>query len=206
METKKIVGLLAVIVIVVTIASFASFQGFVGNFNLITPGSVPSGNMISSDEQFGQEIEYGSMVCVYHNDKLVYCSPNTLTTGGKNMTRDRLINGPGAAVAYIAVGNGSAVAASSTSLDSEITAATGCTNLARASGSGPVAIATGNWSYSYKWTSDCGNIKVNTTGLFNASAGSGDVLFAGDTFSNPVTLSVNDQLNVTWYIFVTSTT
>jgi len=196
MRNKKIIGLIGILAVVAIGAAIVSYGGFVGNVMLT---SMPSSVFGSS----GQEVKYGSMVCVYHNDELVGCTENLLVDRGKNLIKDRLTNGTGVAVDFIAVGNGSRAAApADTSLQNEITAATGCTNLARTQDTSVVKIGNGNWSYSIKFTSDCSGLIVNTTALYNHTSETTG-FFAANNFTNDVTLQTNDELNVTWYVFVT---
>lgn len=116
---------------------------------------------------------------------------NILTDAGKNWLRDLIGNWAGGTTAmkYIAVGNGTAPASGSTTLNAEIT---DC-GLARASAT-YTSIGTGNWSQGYLWTSSCNNEVVNTTALFNAS--STGTMFMGDSFTS-VTLQNTHQLNIT---------
>lgn len=185
---KNLIGLAALLA-VVAIGATALYSGLIGNF-----ASVPS----LSEGELGEEMDYGSMVCVYHNGDLVYCKPNTLTNLGKNMTRDRLTYLSGVAVNYIGVGNSTEVNVSSPSLEGEIS---DC-GMDRAQDTTRLDIATGNWSYNYKFVSTCSNFVVNTTGLFNHTSENSGFL-AGSTFSSGVTLQSSDELNVTWYVWVT---
>lgn len=189
MEMKKIIGLMGLLAAVgVGIMAF-SLGGIVGNV-VLSSSSVQNPS--------GQQVKYGSMVCVYHNNEEVYCSPNTLTDTGKNLTASRLTGEVADAMNYIAVGNGTPVNSSTVFLEDEIAEC----GLTRTQDSSAVNIGDGNWSYSVQFTSTCNGILVNTTVLYNNTAG-GDTAFAGDTFGSDVTLQSNDQLNVTWYVFVT---
>jgi len=143
----------------------------------------------------GEGIRYHSMVCVYKNGELIQCDHNVLTNNGKDLIQSYLSGGAGAAVDYIALGNGSAPTSTSTTLDNEITTS----GLARAQGS-VSSVGTGNWSLNHQWTSTGDNIVVNTTALFNAS--SGGTMFAGNEFTD-VTLQKDDKINVTWWVWVT---
>jgi hypothetical protein len=192
MEMKKIIGLMGLLAAVGVGMMAFSLGGIVGNV-VLSSSSVQNPS--------GQQIEYGSMVCVYHNNEEVYCSPNTLTDIGKNLTRDRLTGGEAAAMNYIAVGNGTPVNASTVFLENDIDEC----GLERTQDTSAVDLDdNGNWSYSVMFTSTCNGIKVNTTVLYNNSAASQEnTSFAGDTFGSAVTLQSSDQLNVTWYVFVT---
>ena len=63
-----------------------------------------------------------------------------------------------------------------------------------------ISRGTGNWSHSAVWTSTCASVIVNATGLNNNS--NVNQLFAQANFTT-VTLGVDDQLNVTYYTWVT---
>jgi hypothetical protein len=147
------------------------------------------------------KLHFNSVVCVYKNGVQVgECSHNTMMNSGLNWTRDLIGNGLGSgAVNVIAVGNGtSAEVATQTTLNGEIT---DC-SLGRATGSYQVqTISQGNWSISKVFTSNCAASEVvNTTGLFNAS--SSGTMFSGKNFAASVTLANGDQLNVSWYLWV----
>lgn len=142
-------------------------------------------------------IEYHSNVCVWKNGVLLGCTPNVLTNTGKDLIKDYIGGAAaGAKVDFIGISNGTPPAAGSTTLNNEITTC----GFARAAGSYVSrSESNGNWSFSKVFTSTCNSILVNTTGIFNAS--SAGVLFAGNTFTD-ATLQSNDQLNVTWFIWI----
>jgi hypothetical protein len=148
-----------------------------------------------------QGLIYGSEVCIYKNNELVQCKPNILCNGGKDFIRDCLGTAacgttPGN-FTWIALGNVTgteAQGAGNTTLENEWTSC----DLTRMDGA-YTQIGTGNWSLSHVWTAS-GTCMVNSTGLFNAS--SGDTLFAQNNFST-VNLQNQDQINVTWTIWVT---
>lgn len=190
MELKKIIGLMGLLAVVAIGAMIVSYSGFVGNVV-----SFP----MSAQNPSGQEIKYGSSVCVYHNDELVFCKSNTLTNIGMNTTVARLAGYQGAPFNYISVGNLSAINASTVTLGDGDIAECG---LSRSQDTAVANIGDGNWSWSYKFTSTCGGILVNTTALFNNTYANANTTFAGATFSNDVTLQSADELNVTWFIFV----
>jgi hypothetical protein len=66
-----------------------------------------------------------------------------------------------------------------------------------------------NQSLTWTWAPNCTFVWVNNTGLYNSTTMSGfgttTVLFAGKNFASGVNLSTGDQLNVTWYVWATST-
>jgi len=157
------------------------------------------GNTVGSESTkaaIGAPIVYNAKVCVYKNGELITCKPNVLTDAGKELIEAYLAQGGTlGAVKYIAVGNGTAPSASSTSLDNEIT---DC-GLARAEATYSDQ-GTGNWTFSYTWQCTCDGVTVNTTGIFNAS--SGGTMLAGTSF-NPSTLYSTDALTVSWFMWAT---
>jgi len=146
----------------------------------------------------GEGIKYTGIMCYQVNDNPPVCSPNTYTNFGMNVTRDAL-TGSGD-VKYISVGNGSAVAAATVALDSEINE---CGVTSYASGTVTALLTSvGNYSIQKQYSVTCGVPLVNTTGIYNAS--SGNTLFAGDTISPSVSnLASGDTLTITWYIWST---
>jgi len=123
------------------------------------------------------------------------CNENTWTNTGKNWTRDCIGQFACGATAfkYLAVGNGSAPSATSTTLAGEIadcgfnrtTAGTYVTEGA----------SVGNWTIYQTWTSTCNNEVVNTTAVFNAT--SAGTMLAGTTITS-ATLQSSDQLQVNY--------
>jgi hypothetical protein len=137
-----------------------------------------------------------------------------LTNAGKNLIQDYLI-GAGATtteVKYIALcnttnhtdegglGDGCAQpAVGETYLKGEYFAC----GLSRAAGTLTVEESSaGNFSYAKTFTASCNSLEINVTSIFNASAGATQAYFAGNNFTG-VTLETDDQLTVTWYIWVT---
>lgn len=152
-------------------------------------------------------IGYNNMVCIDLNGERVGCSENTFTNLGKNLTMNMLFENVGAPPDYIALGNGSATTASTTDLDSELVVGD-CSGLQRAQATTNQPVSSpesdGNWTLARTFTSGCTHQQlVNTTALYNATAGATDQIFAGNTFTSGVTLSQNDQVTVTWYVWVT---
>lgn len=152
-------------------------------------------------------INYHSNVCVSHgrDGKTLFqeCKSNVFTTRGKNMARDILgywgnVTGSGIPT-FIAIGNESVAAVGDTALDQEYSDS----GLTRAAGTYITDTAnTGNWSIQKTFTSTVANKDVNGTGLFNNSGTDNSGLFAINNFTK-VTLQNNDQINVTWTIWVT---
>lgn len=127
-----------------------------------------------------------------------YTSHNVLTNNGKDFIEQELGDSASATTEVankIVLGNGSAPTASSTSLDSEIT---DC-GLAKATGT-YTNNGVGNWNITKTFTSSCDSELVNTTALYTSSS---DTMFAGDSFSDSVTLQSGDQISVTWNIQIT---
>jgi hypothetical protein len=150
-------------------------------------------------------LTYHSLVQVYTRGpgedwKLISSRHNLVTNGGLNFIRDCLSTTGqcGAATSnfsFIAIGgNTSALGAGDTILANEYST----NGLSRTVGTVNV-VGTGNWSVTKTWTDTTAASPVNTTGLFNAS--SSGTLFAENYFT-PVTLQINDQINVTWTIWV----
>jgi len=153
-------------------------------------------------------LKYGSSVCVEKNDELVSCGENTLTDAGKNLIQDYLIGAARTNISYIAICNNTNTSADGGG-DSCAQPAVGNTVLAgeyfacgltRASGT-LTDQGTGNFSYAYTFTSLCDDVVSNVTGLFNSTSGLG-TYFAGNNYTN-VTLQTDDELTVTWYVWVT---
>ena len=164
---------------------------------------MPSQNAIIPNES---GLSYNSRVCVYKNEDLVDCGPNLLVNTGNNTIMDLLTGSTTTEVKYIVLCNATNAtagscdtpAAADTALDGQEFTLCG---LARAAGT-IAQRGTGNFSYSKVFTATCNSLVTNVTGLFNSTVGAGDVYFAGNTFTS-VTLQSADQLNVTWYIWVT---
>jgi hypothetical protein len=156
---------------------------------------------------------YETAVCVYKNGELTGpCEHNNVTNAGLNWTRDALGNAAASgANRFIALGNTTnAELITLTSLPGQIN---DCgINMTNAS-SGPsyavVQNSIGNWSVTALWQSFCNNLVVNTTALYNISnpgtscTATNCSMFAGKNFTS-VTLQTGDQLNITWYVWVTN--
>ena len=168
------------------------------NLSLLPVSSVTEISSVSSG------VNYNAMVCVYKNGQEIDCHHNLLLNAGKNMTRDALTNGlaAGGVPKWIALGNGTATQAPTDNvLATEI--GTEC-GLNRASGTinfDTVYNNIGNWSVTKTFTSSCNNAIVNTTALYNATVSGANNTFAETTFTS-TTLQANDQINITWFIFV----
>jgi hypothetical protein len=146
-----------------------------------------------------QGLQYHSSVCIYKNNELVDCSSNLLYDSGKDLIKTALGDtGSGDPVQNITLCNATAgcgvpVAGGGETYNEYtscgLTAGNGAYN----------SIGTGNWSISKVFTASCDNLQTNVTRLKNAN---GVTNFAGNNFTM-VTLQTNDQINVTWTIWVT---
>jgi len=145
-------------------------------------------------------IAYHSVVCVYKNGVLVEpCHSNLLTNGGKDLVMFGLNSSGPQNVVLIGVSNQtSAQAATDTALATEWTSC-GLTN----SSGTFVYRGVGQWNVTKTFTSTCDSVTVNGTALYNNSLGNGlaNKMFAETTFTS-TTLNTNDQLNITWGIYV----
>jgi hypothetical protein len=192
-------NLILILAIAFLILSF-SFAFLINSFTS-SMSSVPS----SSD----MSLKYTGVVCVGVNGPAVNCKHNLFTNMGANLTRQALINGVNGVITnYIGLGNSSTTqAATDVALASEMGA--GC-DLGRAQGTisnvttgCASATCPGNWTISrlFTYSGSCsGVVRVNATGLYQGA--SGNNLFAENTFTN-ADLSPNDQINITWFIWVT---
>ena len=164
---------------------------------------IPGFEVTSKDS--GAMISYHSEVCKYLKRagetewESIGCSPNTLTTAGANSIKDYLGQAGAAAYNAIAVANNTPagnLAVGDTDLDNRTT----CCGLTIATGSyAAVGGQNGNWTISKVFTATSIISEVNATGIFNATAPG--TLLAYNAFV-PVNLQTNDQLNVTWNIWV----
>lgn len=152
-----------------------------------------------------QGLVWNSEVCIYKNNELIQCKPNILCTGGKNWTRDCIGKFECGATNFsiIALGNIStgSQSASDTTLANEWTTC----NLGRKAGEYTelTGSSDGNWTVSAVWTANTNGCVVNTTALFNSTAAPpSGIMFAQNNFTT-VNLQANDQINVTWTIWVT---
>jgi hypothetical protein len=189
MKNNHIIGLLAIVGLATAMAWYSG--AYVGN--------AVAG---SSDGVLGQKLTYNAQVIVSVNGKVWAQGHNTLQTFGRDLIVNRLAGGVGSAVNNISVGNTTGVTTIN-ELVGEINASTGCPAF------GAVADtvlknnpqSNGNWTITQTYTADCPNVVVNYTALSNGTSGVNKVVFANFSFT-PVTLQTNDQLNVTWVIYV----
>ena len=150
-------------------------------------------------------ISYNSAVCkvVTRADGKVEdlgCSHNLFSNQGKNITRDLIGSYTGlAAVTVIGLGNTSGATTAGTNLgglisDCDLQAQVGTYSLTDSS--------VGNWTIQKQFTSGCSGLVVNSTALYNATAAGTGNYFAANNFTS-TTLQANDQITITWYIWVT---
>lgn len=147
-----------------------------------------------------QGVNYMSSVCVYKNNELIDCSSNLLYDDGKNLIRTVLGNtGTGGPVKNITLCNATAGCGSPQADHLETyNYYTSCGLQADADGSYGALGQAGNWTISRLFTASCDGLVTNATRLEAGSA----TIFAGNNFTS-VTLQTNDQINVTWTIWVT---
>jgi len=129
------------------------------------------------------------------------CDKNVLTNVGKNHTTSQLFSEPTAVSATdivdsMVLGNTSAPQDTDTSHPGKVSDC-GLAEYSSLSWSS-TGTSDGNVTANHQWTSSCNNVVVNTTGLET----NGDTYFAGNSFTS-VTLQANDQLTVTWYVWIT---
>jgi len=171
---------------------------------VVLPAYIFSFSGTSSDNPVSSGLDYNARVCVYKNGEEIDCHYNLLLNDGKNLTRNMLTgNSAGAGPTIIALGNGTATqAATDKVLATEIGNECG---LGRAAGTVNFDTAynnIGNWSVTKTFTSTCNSAVVNTTALYNSSTlSSPNNTFAETTFTS-TTLQANDQLNITWFVWV----
>ena len=162
-----------------------------------------AGTVVPGVQMAGQAqgILYHSEVCVYKNNELVDCGSNVLYNTGKNLTRMYLgdSGGTGDEIDRIALCNATTSACGTpVAAKSEAYTAIAACGLSEQSGAFANKTTDGNWTISYVFTSTCDNVLTNSTRLRNTAGED----FAGNSFSL-VTLQTNDQINVTWTIWVT---
>lgn len=159
-----------------------------GLFQVATP---PVGEGIS--------MTYHSAVCPYvtradGTREDLGCVHNVVTNGGKDMIREDLAAGGSNKPTNLSLGNGTAIAAASTTIDREWL---DCGMVQKAATYG-INSGNGNWSLWATWTSTCDGVIVNNTALYNATT---PKVFAGAGFTS-TTLQTNDQITVNYTISI----
>ena len=161
-------------------------------------GILTSNIIPSSTPAVSEGILYHGVVCVQTSTGFKECNHNIIVNNGKEYIEKLLVGQATAGAKQIALGNSSStLQPTDTALPNEF--ANGC-SLTNATGA-YVDAGTGQWNITYQWTSGCDSVLLNSTALYNATAGSNPVLFAEATFTG-TTLSNNDKINVTWGIYV----
>ena len=151
---------------------------------------------ITNVAQVAEAPKYHSMVCVWKNGELVECKHNVLFDSGKDLIKTILgDSGSGGPVKTIALCNASAGCAEPTAAGTETYNEFSSCGLAPATGTYS-SNGVGNWSIQKTFTATCDDLVTNVTRI-----GNGTTYFAGASFTS-VTLQTNDQLTVTWTIWV----
>lgn len=151
-------------------------------------------------------IAYHSAVCklVTRADGSVEdlgCSHNLFANQGKNITRDLLGSYSSlAAVNVIGLGNGSGAVGSATNLQGLISDSN-CQLQAQAGTFAVTDTSVGNWTIQKQFTNLCTSVVVNSTAMYNNTAAGVNNYFAANNFTS-TTLTTNDQITITWYIWV----
>jgi hypothetical protein len=131
------------------------------------------------------------------------CNHNQFPMSGRNMTRDYL--GAGASLSAINVVAAGNVTTSQAATENWLNGEYAACGLTKAAGTGPTGVsgadANGNWSITKTFTSTCDSVVVNGTALMNGT-GAGNYTFAMANFTS-ATLQTNDQINITWFVWVT---
>lgn len=154
--------------------------------------------MKSSESGINGEFKLNENVYISKNGQLIAQGHNLVTDAGLNHLKAFLgVGSAGSANStFIAVGNGSAPVAASTTLNSEIAES----GFERAV-STYTSTGTGAWKLEKIYTATGTVNSINSTALFNAT--SGGTMFAGNTFSS-ANFIANDILNVTWTVAITN--
>ena len=173
-----------------------------------------------------QHMGYTGMVChevirVDGTKEDIGCNHNLLFLNGKNYTTSQLFNTPTASsatifdVVNISLGNGTVVPSHASTIanfggiaDCGLAPVTSKTWISIQNSSSGYIDASGNVSTNNLWTATCGSgtgLEVNQTAIGNESTvgvSTATPWFAANTFTN-VFLQSGDQLNVTWYVWIT---
>lgn len=166
-------------------------------------------------------ITYTGVICIGINQEAEKgtCKKNLFTEYGRNLTRAALggilVGGFGAtpmnATEFIAVSrSNSSQSGTNTSLQGEYGIDIPSNGLGRTAGTirnittgCAESTCSGNWTITNTFTATADTQIVNATGLFDSNTGANNnTLFANANFTS-VTLNNNDQINITWFIWVT---
>jgi hypothetical protein len=171
--------------------------------------SIVSDVLVSSIGVPSTSLTYNTAVCkvITRADGTVEdlgCSHNLVSDGGKDFLKECLGDGAcGAPTAFtnMTIGN---CTVSQTGAQTELCGGQDYSDGACGLGpsnptDGPTysSAGTGAWNITATWTSNCDNVIVNATALYNNT-----LMFAQNNFTT-VTLMSSDQINVTWGIWVT---
>jgi hypothetical protein len=157
--------------------------------------------------QNSQEIKQGTLyngfVCVSYRNagsdewQSLGCDHNVLYDTGKDLIKTVLGDtGSGGPVKNIALCNATAGCGEPVAGATETWNAITTCGLAEATGT-YASVGIGNWSITKTFTSSCDNVQTNVTRLKTSTTN-----FAGRSFPL-ATLQNGDQLQITWYIWVT---
>jgi hypothetical protein len=185
--------------------------------------SLPPANINSITQPTGG-FHYGSVVCEWKHtwnaetnsygdwELIQPCQSNLITNAGLGALGS-VLNGTTVNLnaTWVALGNASAGYPLPT--DTVINGEWNTCGLNNATGTS-IGQGQGQWNVTKTFTSTCNNAMVNITGLYNSSKyGTGSPLYTGltpllfaevnfTTFGT--TLQANDQINVTWGIYITT--
>ncbi len=173
----------------------------IGAVGLMTSSNTPISSVSDSS---GMSVN--GWVTVDVNGERVSSSHNVFTNIGRNITRDLLslastYPATTSNVSTITLGNETGTWNSFPNVSTQIhhNQVTECGLTYGKGTTGYTYTQAGNWTVANTFTASCGPRTVNTTGLFNGTSAS--FMFAGDNFT-AVTLQINDQITITWYIWV----
>ena len=164
-------------------------------------------------------ITYTGVVCVGVNGEAKNCKKNLFTELGRNYTRAALggilAGGFGATpmnvTEFIGIArSNSSQSGTNTSLQGEYGIDQPANGLGRTAGTirnvtvnCAESTCSGNWTVTNTFTATADSQVVNATALFDSNTGANNsTAFAVANFTS-VTLNNNDQINITWFIWVT---
>lgn len=179
--------------LIVPLAIVVLLGVFLIQTSTITPHSIASG--------VGAMHGGGACVQIIRTDGTVEdlgCKHNYFMSEGSEYIADEIAtSGAGNAIDMMFLGNGTSW---ETDLASHTDEIFGC-GLDAAPITWSDVTGAGNISANHVWKSTCYSIKVNTTGLNCSACSDITEFFAGNDFLQTATLSTNDQLNVTWFVW-----